>query len=139
LVDERLARLEKALEELKAENRELRAEMKALRDRLIEETADNIVENASAATPVRSKFRGRWTAIIALVCLVVVTVTVFTVWHPNAFWSTVVASVNALVVYFVGPGAVKLLVEGLLRAIPAVLLGQTTRIAVDNMRKKKAR
>lgn len=146
-VDERLARLEQALEELRAENRQLRRDLTELQDRLTEsETAaaaaeaETEVETAEAVEAAeRQRVKGRWGYVALIAGLVAVPILALTIWHANTFWSAVIGAVNALIVYFIGPGAVRLLVEGLLRAIPGVLLGQTARITVDNMRKKKAR
>lgn len=139
-MDARLARLEQSLDELKAENRQLRGELEELRGRVCQPEPESEADKAEQESQSRSRQRGRWTAaLILLAGLIAVPTLVLTIWHPNAFWSTVVTSVNALLVYFIGPGAVRLLVEGLLRAIPGVVLGQTARITVDNMRRKRAR
>lgn len=139
-MDERLTKLEQALEDLREENRQLRRDLDDLRERLIQNEVAAVSDQVhETETAIRRPFRGRWTYIILIACAVVVPVVALTVWHTNALWSTVIGAINALVVYFVGPGAVRLLAEGLLRAIPGVLLGQTARITVDTMRKKKAR
>ena len=139
-MDERLTRLEQALEELRAENRQLRRDLSELQERLIQGEVAAVADQVEANdTAIRRRFRGRWTWVILIACIVVVPVFALTIWHQNALVSTVIGAVNALVVYFVGPGAVRLLIEGLLRAIPGVVLGQTARITVDNMRKRKAR
>lgn len=138
-MDERIARLEQALEELRAENRELRRDLTALQERLSQdETAAAEVE-ADAESNAQKRFKARWGYVALISGLVAVPVLAWTIWHANTFWSAVIGAVNALIVYFIGPGAVRLLAEGLLRAIPGVLLGQTARITVDSMRKKKAR
>lgn len=139
-MEDRLARLEQALEDLRSENGELRQELADLRERLIQSeaaaVADEVHETDNA---IRRRFKGRWSVVILIASIVVVPILALTIWHANAVVSTAIGALNALVVYFIGPGAVRLLVEGLLRAIPGVLLGQTARITVDNMRKKKAR
>jgi cation transport ATPase len=145
-VDERLARLEQALEELRAENRELRRDLTELQERLTqtemaatEAEADTAETAESAEATARQRAKGRWGYFALVSGLVAVPILAWTIWHANTFWSAVIGAVNALIVYFIGPGAVRLLAEGLLRAIPGVLLGQTARITVDSMRKKKAR
>ncbi|HWI63506.1 MAG TPA: hypothetical protein VNT75_16840 [Symbiobacteriaceae bacterium] len=139
-MDERLTRLEQALEELRAENQALRRDISELQERLIQGEAAAVADQVEANdTAIRRRFRGRWTWVILVASIVVVPVLALTIWHQNAVVSTVIGAVNALVVYFIGPGAVRLLIEGLLRAIPGVVLGQTARITVDNMRKRKAR
>ena len=139
-MDERLARLEQALEELRAENRQLRRDLTGLQERLASEEAAAVVDQvAETETSIRRRLKGRWIYALLIACIVVAPVVLLTVRHKNAFLTTAVGAVNALIVYFIGPGAVRLLAEGLLRAIPGVLLGQTARITVDSMRKKKAR
>lgn len=139
-MDERLARLEQALEELRAENRQLRRDLTELQERLVNEEAAAVVDQvAETDTAIRRRIRGRWIYAILITCIVVAPVALLTLWHTNAFISTGIGAINALIIYFIGPGAVRLLAEGLLRAIPGILLGQTARITVDSMRKKKAR
>lgn len=139
-MDERLTQLEQAIEELRTENRQLRRDLSELQERLIQGEVAAVADQCEANdTAIRRRFRGRWTWVILVASIVVVPVLALTIWHQNAVVSTVIGAVNALVVYFIGPGAVRLLIEGLLRAIPGVVLGQTARITVDNMRKRKAR
>lgn len=143
-MNDRLTRLEKALEELRAENRELRAELQELRSQLPGAEAEEATEASlkaaahEAQNRGRSIWRNRWSIIILGLCLVVVPILLWKS-HLSTFWTTVVSAVNAIIVYFVGPGAIRLLIEGLVRAIPGVLLGQTARITVDSMRKKRIR
>jgi len=139
-VEDRIAKLEQALVELRAENGQLRQDLADLRERLIHSEAAAVAENVRETdTAIRKRFKGRWTYIVLIASIVVVPVIALTIWHQTPLVSTVIGALNALVVYFIGPGAVRLLAEGLLRAIPGVLLGQTARITVDSMRKKKAR
>jgi|GEM_PF-6485230 len=132
---DRLARLEKAMEELRAENRELRADVQEIRERIYRESGINV----GVTTPSRRRILMRWAVPLVSIVLVVVPVVVLTLNHATAFWSTVIGALNALFVYFVGPGAIRLLAEGLVRAVPGIVLGQTTRLAVDSMRRKKAK
>ncbi|HYF93518.1 MAG TPA: hypothetical protein VD969_14995 [Symbiobacteriaceae bacterium] len=139
-MEDRIAKLEQALVELRAENGQLRQDLADLRERLIHSEAAAVAENVRETdTAIRKRFKGRWTYIVLIASIVVVPVIALTIWHQTPLVSTVIGALNALVVYFIGPGAVRLLAEGLLRAIPGVLLGQTARITVDSMRKKKAR
>lgn len=104
--------------------------------------ADEPVPGAapSAADVVRrSRVRGRYSVAFLILGLILVPVALITIGHLNAFWSTVVASLNAVIFYFVGPSAYHLLVEGLIRAIPGILLGQTARVTVDKMRNRRSR
>jgi hypothetical protein len=138
-VEERVARLEQALEEIRAENRQLRTELEELRAQVTLEEAD-ASEAAAADTSARRSFWTRTLVIILSIFVVGVPVLLTTAGHIDAIWSAAIGFVNALVVYLIGPGAIRLLAEGLVRAIPGVLLGHTTRIAFDNIRnKKKAR
>ncbi|HWI52969.1 MAG TPA: hypothetical protein VNT01_12595 [Symbiobacteriaceae bacterium] len=139
-MEERLARLEQALEELRAENGLLRRDLTELQERLANEEAAAVVDQvAETETAIRRRIKGRWIYAVLIASIVVAPVVLLTLRHTNAFVSTGVGALNALILYFIGPGAVRLLAEGLLRAIPGVLLGQTARITVDSMRKKKAR
>lgn len=150
---EQLAQLEQAIEEIRLENRQLRVELAELRERLAANvqanTAADVAEDSAQPdgeapespkweVKVKRRSWGRWSVVILSVCVIVVPFAVLGS-HLNAFWTTVLGALNALIVYFIGPGAIKLLAEGLLRAIPGILLGQTARITVDSMRKKRAR
>jgi hypothetical protein len=135
-VEERLARLEEALEEFRAENRELRFQLNELRAQ-VKQAADALPPVTESQESPR--WRTRWAVALLIFFIVVVPVVALTLGHVNAFWSTVIGTLNAMFVYFIGPGAIRLLAEGLLRAIPGILLGQSARIAVDKMRGKKAR
>jgi hypothetical protein len=142
-VDERLARLEQAVQDLRDENQQLRRDMALLQERLEapSQTAASAesADDTCASADERRWFKSRW-AYIGLVCgLIAVPILTLVFWRGSGAWSAVIGAVNALIVYFIGPGAIRLLAEGLLRAIPGVLLGQTARITLDNMRKKKAR
>lgn len=139
-MDERLARLEQAIAELRAENELLRRDLTDMRERLLQsETAAGAEPVQETNTALRGRSRSRWTWVVLGSCIVVVPILAVTLWHQSPVVSTGIGAVNALVVYFIGPGAIRLLIEGLLRAIPGVVLGQTARITVDNMRKRKAR
>ena len=139
-MEERLARLEQALDQLRTENGQLRQDLAEVRERLIQREAAAVAEGVhQTETAIRGRFKSRWTYVILIACIVVVPVVALTIWHANPVTSTAIGALNALIVYFIGPGAVRLLAEGLLRAIPGILLGQTARITVDTMRKKKAR
>jgi O-antigen ligase len=139
-VNDRLARLEQELAELKAENRRLRGDLDHLRDEVIAHmTAQLTVEAAASDAAVRTRLKGRWWYIILTTAVIVLPVVLLTILHANAFWSTVIGALNAIFVYMIGPAAVRLLAEGLIRAIPGVLLGQTARITLDKVRRKRAR
>lgn len=132
---ERLERLETAVTELKQENKELREQLQAIAARLaeVDPAMAVAVETASPGTQRKAK----WAVIGLVVSLVVMPVLAFTVGHLNGWWSTVLGALNAVILYLVGPGVYHLLIEGLVRAIPAVLLGQTTRVAIDKVRRKR--
>jgi lipopolysaccharide export LptBFGC system permease protein LptF len=146
-VEDRLTSLEQAMVELREENRQLRQELAELRVQVQQSAAapgtDTAAELAAASTATPHSARRWWSAkwpVVALfVFIVAVPVAFSSLGHLNAFWSTFIGTLNALFVYFIGPGAVRLLVEGLVRAIPGVALGQTTRIFVDKMRARRAR
>lgn len=129
-MEKRLTRLEQALEELRAENRALRDEVRQLRIRL----AASGEPAPAAATGGRSWRRAKWSVIGLVLSLVLVPVVALSVLHMNAFQSTTIAAMNAVLLYLVGPSAWRLLAEGLVRAIPAVLFGHATRIAIEKWR-----
>jgi hypothetical protein len=133
-VEERLTRLEEALEHLREENRQLREELELLRALVERDT----VSAAALVTPEAGR-RSRLLWLVLSLVGIVLPVVALTIWHWNAFWSTLLGAAQALLVYFLGPSAMRLMAEGLVRAIPGVLLGQTTRIALDNMRKRRER
>lgn len=145
-MEQRVARLEQAMTELLQENRQLRAELEVLRAQVQQsiaapsaETSAQQAAGAGTTTAARRWWSSRWSLLALGLIVVVVPVLAFSLGHVNAFWSTIIGSLNALFFYFVGPGAVRLLIEGLVRAIPGIALGQTTRIFVDKMRARRAR
>lgn len=129
-MEKRMIRLEQALDELRADNRELRDEVRQLHIRLAAAEGPLSAGGANG----RSWLRARWSVIGLVVSLAVVPVVALSVLHMNAYQSTTIAALNAFLLYLVGPSAWRLLAEGLLRAIPAVLFGQATRIAIDKVR-----
>lgn len=141
-MEERVNRLEQSLADLQRENRELREQLAALRgemNRSRVESATRQEVGGLLGLPWRDRAWARWSVIALVIALVGVPVLAFTFGHVSAFWSTVIGAVNGVVLYLVGPGAMRLLIEGLFRAIPAVLFGQAARVAVDTYRRKKAR
>lgn len=134
-MEDRLVRLEEALEELRVENRELRQELNELRAQ-VSQTAPvpaPITEEAEATR----WWRSRWGVAVLAAVIVIVPMVALTVGHVSAFWTTVIGTVNAFFIYLIGPGLVRLLAEGLIRAIPTVLLGQSARLYLDKRRFKK--
>lgn len=141
-MEERLAQLERALEELQVQNQQLRSELNDLRERFDAEIAADSTAPAEPEAPAtrRRRIWARWYVIAGIIFVVALPMVLTKLGHMSAVSSAAIGFLNAVVVYLIGPGAIRLLAEGLLRAIPGVLLGQTTRIAVDNMRnKRKAR
>jgi hypothetical protein len=138
-VEERLAQLERALEELRVQNQQLRSELNDLRERFELDSAAETTDSAETEGPAtrRRRIWARWYVIAGIIFVVALPMVLTKLGHMDAISSTAIGFINAVVVYFIGPGAIRLLAEGLVRAIPGVLLGQTTRIAVDNMRKKR--
>lgn len=134
-MEERLKRLEEAVEELRSENAELRRQVQDLR----EQTADLRMYEALPPATAQRRFWAKWSVVVLVAALITVPILAYTYGHINAFWSTAIGALNGLVLYIVGPGAWRLLIEGLFRAIPAVLFGQAARVAVDTYRKKRAR
>lgn len=134
-MEERLARLEGALEELRLESQQLRAQIQELRQQVDEMR----VYDTAAPPAAQRRFWARWSVVALVAALVAVPAVAFSVWHTNAFWSTTIAAVNGILLYIVGPGVWRLLIEGLFRAIPAVLFGQAARVAVENYRRRKAK
>lgn len=133
-MEQRLASLEATVQELWAENRKLRQDLQDLRLQLAEQQA----LDSSAPPEEQRRLPARWAVIVLAIALVAVPILAFSVWHTSAFWSTTIGGVNALVLYIVGPGVWRLLMEGLFRAIPGVLFGQAARVAVDKYRQKRA-
>ncbi len=133
-MEDRLAKVEQALAELREENRRLRQELEELKNRQIRPDGSE----PDHLTPTQRKMWRRWSVVVLVLSLVVVPVLLLTVWHTNAFWTTTISAANALVVYFLGTGGLRLLVEGAIRAVPAILLGQTTRIAVERFRNRRS-
>ncbi len=134
LLESRLAKLEAAVEALQAENRKLRDDLQDLQLQL----ADARELGSVGSSPLPRKLPARWSVIVMALALLAVPILAITVWHANAFWSTTIGAVNGLVLYIVGPGVWRLLVEGLFRAIPGVLFGQAARVAVDKYRQRRA-
>lgn len=134
-MEERLTRLEEAVEELRSENAELRRQMRDL----CEQNADLRMYESLPPPTAQRRFWARWSVVVLVAALIAVPILAYTYGHTNAFWSTAIGALNGLVLYIVGPGAWRLLTEGLFRAIPAILFGQAARVAVDNYRKKRAR
>jgi hypothetical protein len=134
-VEERLDRLEQAIIALRMENQQLRTEVGSLK-RKIYAAAEQQAEVADLEPP---RFKSRWAFVGLSVLVVALPVVALTVWNMNAFWSTTIGAVNGILLYLIGPGILRLLIEGLFRAIPGVLFGQATRIAVDKYRQRKAR
>lgn len=132
-VEQRIARLEAALEELRQENRKLREDLQELRLQL----ADQQELDPAVPMHMQRKVPARWSVVALAVALVAVPVLAFSVWHTSALWSTTIGAVNGLILYMVGPGVWRLLMEGLFRAIPGVLFGQAARVAVDKYRQKR--
>lgn len=131
-MDDRLARVEAALDELRLQNQQLQLEVQELRGQL----ANGVVADTA---PSLARGRARWTPLFLVLGLVVIPVIILTLWNVNAFWSATVGAVNGILFYLVGPKAIQLFIEGLFRAIPGIVLGQTTRIAVDTVRQRKTR
>lgn len=137
-MEQRLERLEQAISELQTENRRLRTELEELRTQLEREVEpDAGIDSVIASAPARRKFWSRWPGVVLIILIVVLPVVTLSFWHVNAFWSTFIGTLNGLFLYIIGPGIWRLLMEGLFRAIPGVLLGQSARLAVDRFRAKK--
>lgn len=157
-MEERFAHVERAVADLEAENRRLRQEVEGLQARVstLEQEVSARVERLEqgmtalqdplqeaeaedAATPSgqwKGRLRRRW-PLVAVALTIAVPLVALSVWHLDAFWSTAIAFLNGLLLYYIGPRAWALLIEGLFRAIPGVLFGQATRIAVDRFRKRR--
>lgn len=133
-METRLAKLEAALEELRAENCSLREELQNLKLQM----SDAKASDTSAQPEEPRKPSARWSVIVLALTLIAVPILAFTVWHTNAFWSTTIGALNGLILYIVGPSVWRLLIEGLFRAIPGVLFGQAARVAVDKYRQRRA-
>ena len=134
----RLARLEKAVAQLQAENEELRQRVAELAARLPNEEILDPVESATPSGRWKAQMRRRW-PLVAVALTIAVPLVALTVWHLDAFWSTAIGFLNGLLLYYIGPKAWALLIEGLFRAIPGVLFGQATRIALDRFRARRHR
>jgi hypothetical protein len=144
-VEERLKRVEASLlqltvenrqllEQLLNENRQLREQLDALEAKMRPPTPAEVA--AEVAPPaVDPKMSTHRVVLSVIASIALVPVLAYTVLHMNAVQSTAVTAVNALLLYFLGPVAWRLLMEGLMRAIPAVLFGQATRIAMEKWRK----
>lgn len=147
-MEERLAQVEKAIEQLQLENERLKQDVAALQDR--EEHWRQELEDLAGRLPVEStpddsttpsgrwkgQMRRRW-PLVAVALTIAVPLVALSVWHLDAFWSTAIAFLNGILLYYIGPRAWALLIEGLFRAIPGVLFGQATRIAVDKYRTRR--
>ncbi|HEY3364538.1 MAG TPA: hypothetical protein VGK74_05755 [Symbiobacteriaceae bacterium] len=142
-MEDRLAKVEQALKELQLENRQLRSDVKALRMavRARESAAPHAGDHAIAPAEVvrQTRLRSRYSVAFLVLGLILVPLLAITVGHLNAFWSSVIGAINGIILYFVGPGAYHLLIEGLIRAIPGILLGQTARVTLDKMRNRRSR
>lgn len=138
-MEERLARLEKAVAQLQAENQCLKLHVADLAARLpAEEAPEDGVESATLKGRWKQQIRRRW-PLVAVALTIAVPLVALTVWHLDAFWSTAIGFLNGVLLYYLGPKAWALLVEGLFRAIPGVLFGQATRIALDKFRSRRHR
>lgn len=140
-MEERLKQLQEAISQSQHENRDLRGQLVELREQVSElrdQVADLRIYETSGPPPTQRKLRARWSVVVLAIALIGVPSLAFTFAHTNAFWSTFIAAVNGIVLYIVGPGVWRLLMEGLFRAIPGVLFGQAARVAVDTYRRKKA-
>lgn len=133
IVEERLAKLEAAVAVLQAENLELRRELAQLQGREPGET-----DEATPKGRAEWWLKKRW-PLVALALTIAIPVLSLTVWGLGAFRSTAIAFVNGLLIYLIGPQAWALFVEGIFRAIPGVLFGQATRIAVDKYRSRQSK
>jgi hypothetical protein len=131
-LEERLARLEHAVAELRTENMQLREQLRLLGAK---PEAGVPSEAASDALPAPRRARARWSVVALVASLILMPFLALTGLHMNAFQSTAVTALNAILLYVVGPAAWRLMIEGLVRAIPAVLFGQATRIAIEKWRK----
>lgn len=140
---ERLKRMEQSLlqltvenrqllEQLLNENRQLREQLNALEAKMRPPTP---AEVAARVAPPPAEMSTRRVVLSVIASVALVPVLAYTVLHMNAVQSTAVTAVNALLLYFLGPVAWRLLMEGVIRAIPAVLFGQATRIAIEKWRK----
>lgn len=134
-VEERVDRLEGLVHALEKETADLRTRVTELQQQL----AEARLYAPAGETPAQRKFFAKWSVVVLITALIAVPSLALSVYHTNAFWSTFIAAINGLVLYIVGPGVWRLLMEGLFRAVPGVLFGQAARVAVDNYRKKKSR
>ncbi len=142
-MEERLAQLEQAVSALQVENEQLKQDLSDLRSRFQALIGDQATEEEAHAETTRrgrikSWLRKRW-PLVALALGIAVPILALTVWHLDTFWSTFFAFLNGFLLYYVGPKAWALLIEGLFRAIPGVIFGQATRIAVDKYRARRTR
>jgi hypothetical protein len=147
-VEERLKRMEEALlqltvenrkllEQLLSENRQLREQFGALEAQMRPPTPAEVAAEV-LPSPVEAKTAKHRVALSVITSVALVPVLAYTVLHMNAVQSMAMTAVNALLallLYFLGPVAGRLLMEGLMRAIPTVLFGQATRLAIDKWRK----
>jgi hypothetical protein len=144
-VEERLKRMEesllqltvenrKLLEQLLSENRQLREQFAALEAKMRPPTPAEVAAQV-APPPAEDKTPTHRVALSVIASVALVPVLAYTVLHMNALQSTAMTAVSALLTYFLGPVAWRLLMEGLMRAIPTVLFGQATRIAMNKWRK----
>lgn len=126
--------LEEAVAALKAQGEQLRAELALLTGGPADQAAD---EAASPSGLLKGRLRRRW-PLIAVGLTVAVPLLALSVWHLDAAWSTVLAFLNGLFLYYIGPRAWALVIEGAFRAIPGVLFGQAARVAVEKFRSRRS-
>jgi hypothetical protein len=141
-----LAALRREAEALRAAIRALREEEQQLRSEAASLRADLEEVRHQADLPLHPPAVSgtRWSGsrlllALGLIALLGAPILALSFWHLNALQSTVLTAVNAFLIYLFGPGIVRLLLEGFVRAIPGVLLGQTVRIAVDKFRNRWTR
>lgn len=127
-MEDRVAGLEQAVADLQQENARLREELVELRA---------LITVGEPGRPRSTRtFRARWSVLVLAVALVAVPAFAYSTLH-NGLVSTLIGALNGLILFIVGPGAWRLLIEGVFRAIPAVLFGQATRIAWEQYRNKR--
>lgn len=99
------------------------------------ETAE---EAESPVGLLKGRLRRRW-PLVAVALTIAVPLVALSVWHLDTFWSTTLGFLHGILLYYIGPRAWFLLIEGAFRAIPGVLFGQATRIAVDKFRERRSK